>query len=75
MPEATFTFPSEMLWGTATSAYQVEGQNTNSNWSEWEAQGHLLVEHRSGPACEWWSGRWREDFDRAAETDQTPSDS
>ncbi|MHC1771396.1 MAG: glycoside hydrolase family 1 protein [Flexilinea sp.] len=70
MPSATFTFPKKFLWGTATSAYQVEGQNKN-NWTVWESvPGKILNGDISGPACDWWNGRWREDFDRAAETGQ-----
>ncbi|MBL0348744.1 family 1 glycosylhydrolase [Candidatus Villigracilis affinis] len=30
--------------------------------------GHTV--HKSGLAADWWGGRWREDFDRAAETGQ-----
>jgi len=29
-------FPKHFLWGTATSAHQVEGNNTNSDWWSWE---------------------------------------
>ena len=68
MPEATFHFPRGFLWGTATAAHQVEGNNTNNNWWKWEQDGH--TEGKSGLACDWWGGRWREDFDRAAETNQ-----
>ena len=71
MAQATIHFPHGFLWGTATSAYQVEGNNTLNNWSVWEGEpGHILHEHKSGAACDWWGGRWREDFDRAAETGQ-----
>ena len=69
MPEAKFSFPNQFLWGTATSAYQVEGYNTN-NWSDWELSGRIMSGHSCGTACDWWGGRWREDFDRAAETGQ-----
>ncbi|MCJ7432036.1 MAG: family 1 glycosylhydrolase [Anaerolineales bacterium] len=68
MPEATYHFPRGFLWGTATSSHQVEGNNTNNNWWKWEQEGHTA--HKSGLACDWWGGRWREDFDRATETGQ-----
>ena len=71
MPSASFHFPKGFLWGTATSSHQVEGGNTNNNWWAWEQQeGRILKGHKSGLACDWWGGRWREDFDRAAETGQ-----
>jgi beta-glucosidase len=68
MPQATFRFPRGFLWGTATSSHQVEGGNSGNQWWLWEEGGHTL--HRSGRACEWWNGRWKEDFDRAAEAGQ-----
>lgn len=34
-------FPPDFLWGTATSAYQVEGENRWSDWSEWETKRQL----------------------------------
>jgi len=71
MPQAAYHFPSGFLWGTATAAHQVEGGNTNNNWAAWEAQpGHIRQGQRSGLACDWWGGRWKEDLDRAAETGQ-----
>ncbi|MFC1625081.1 family 1 glycosylhydrolase, partial [Patescibacteria group bacterium] len=27
-------FPQDFIWGTATSAHQIEGNNKNSDW--WE---------------------------------------
>ena len=69
MPAARFCFPQQFYWGTATSAHQYEGFNTN-NWSDWEQNGRVLTRNISGQACDWWGGRWREDFDRAAETGQ-----
>lgn len=68
MPQATYHFPRGFLWGTATASHQVEGNNTNNQWWKFEEEGH--TNGRSGLACDWWGGRWREDFDRAAETGQ-----
>ncbi|MDP2993617.1 MAG: family 1 glycosylhydrolase [Anaerolineales bacterium] len=68
MPTASFHFPKGFLWGTATASHQVEGGNTNNNWYKWELEGHTA--HKSGLASDWWGGRWKEDFDRAAETGQ-----
>ena len=68
MPQATYHFPRGFLWGTATAAHQVEGNNTNNQWWKWEQEGH--TNGKSGLACDWWGGRWREDFDRASETGQ-----
>jgi beta-glucosidase len=64
----TYHFPKGFLWGTATAAHQVEGNNTNNQWWKWEQEGH--TNGKSGLACDWWGGRWREDFDRAAEAGQ-----
>ncbi len=68
MPSASFHFPQGFLWGTATAAHQVEGNNTNNNWWKWEQEGHTA--NKSNLACDWWGGRWKEDFDRAAEAGQ-----
>ncbi len=71
MAQATFHFPRGFLWGTATASHQVEGNNTNNNWWAWEQQpGRIRQGHKSGAACDWWGGRWRDDFERAAETGQ-----
>jgi beta-glucosidase len=68
MPNATIHFPRGFLWGTATAAHQVEGNNTNNNWWKWEQDGH--TNGKAGLAADWWGGRWKEDMDRAAETGQ-----
>lgn len=71
MAQANLLFPRGFLWGCATASHQVEGQNTNNNWWAWEQQpGRIINGEKSGKACDWWGGRWREDFDRAAETNQ-----
>lgn len=70
MIEAKYSFPKGFLWGTATAAYQVEGNNKNNNWYQWEQEGHIVNNQKCGLACDWWSGRWKEDFDRAQEANQ-----
>src|SRR5215208_3935086 len=68
MVQAAYHFPRGFLWGTATAAHQVEGNNTNNQWWMWEQNGH--TQGTSGPAADWWGGRWKEDMNRAAETGQ-----
>lgn len=59
-------FPDGFRWGTATSAYQVEGYNTSSDWWLWEQQpGRIANGDRSGAACDWWRSAER-DFDLMA---------
>jgi beta-glucosidase len=71
MPKVKFQFPPGFLWGTATAAHQVEGKNTNNNWWQWEQiPGKIINGDKSGLACDWWGGRWKEDFNRAADTHQ-----
>ncbi|MFZ5917696.1 MAG: glycoside hydrolase family 1 protein [Chloroflexota bacterium] len=62
----TLSFPDGFLWGTATSAHQVEGHNPHNDWWEWEQQpGRIAGGGRAQVACDWWH-RAEEDFDRAA---------
>lgn len=58
-PLTEFSFPKEFLWGAGTSSHQVEGNNTNNDWWEWE-QG-FPINMRSGEACDEWN-RFEEDF-------------
>lgn len=59
-------FPPGFLWGTATSSHQVEGQNSNNQWWDWEQQaGRIWNGDRSGDACGWWRDV-EPDLDRAA---------
>lgn len=48
MSSGSFVFPDGFRWGCATSAYQNEGDNRNSDWWEWE-QGadHIAGGQRS----------------------------
>jgi beta-glucosidase len=55
-----FVFPKNFLWGTATSAHQVEGNNFNSDWWQLEQQNRILFS--SGQACDSYH-RFKEDHD------------
>lgn len=61
------SFPAGFLWGTATAAHQVEGDNRNNQWWAWEqTPGHIYQNQRSGLACNWWAAGGAEaDFERA----------
>lgn len=60
---STLTFPPSFVFGTATAAHQVEGDNKNSDWWDFEQQpGRIHDGTTSGRACEHYS-RFREDLD------------
>ena len=50
MPD--LSFPEGFLWGAATAAHQVEGNNTDSDWWEWERRPGTPCRDQSGSACE-----------------------
>jgi beta-glucosidase len=52
-------FPDAFLWGAATAAHQIEGNNTSSDW--WHAEQGGLLPHTSGAACNSWLD-WRADL-------------
>jgi len=55
-------FPRGFLWGTSSAAHQVEGDNRNCDWWEWEQQpGHIANGDTSAIACDHYH-RYREDF-------------
>jgi len=67
MSDFTLTFPRDFKWGTATAAHQVEGQNTNNQWWQWEqTHGRIANGDSSGRAAGWWENA-EADFDRMAE--------
>ncbi len=51
------------MWGTSTSAHQVEGNNRNNQWWKWEKEVGL---EESGIACDHYN-KYREDIDLMAE--------
>ncbi|MFA5114843.1 MAG: glycoside hydrolase family 1 protein [Candidatus Omnitrophota bacterium] len=55
-------FPRGFLWGAATAAHQVEGNNSNSDWWEWERTSGL--KESSLDACRHYD-LYRQDFDLA----------
>lgn len=64
-------FPPGFLWGTATAAHQVEGDNSNNDWWAFEQQpGAIWHGDRSGLACDWWRNAER-DLDLMAEMGHT----
>ena len=54
-------FPKNFMWGTATAAHQVEGNNTNNNWYAWEHQkdnngkSRIHNNDKSGMAANHWN--------------------
>lgn len=57
-------FPKDFLWGVATASYQIEGDNSKSDWWEWEQRGK--TRHKSGKACDYWN-RWKSDHELLSE--------
>lgn len=55
-------FPEGFLWGAATAAHQVEGDNRANDW--WAAEEASLLPYRSGAACRHFE-RFAEDFELA----------
>lgn len=50
------------MWGTSSSAHQVEGKNIYNDWYEWEQKGKILNEQVSGDACNHYN-LYKQDFD------------
>ena len=60
-------FPKNFIWGTSTAAHQVEGNNTNNNWYEWEnslnqnGKANIHNNDKSGEAARHWD-MYRDDI-------------
>lgn len=71
MPKIKLKFPNGFLWGAASSAYQTEGGNSNSDWWVWERserrinslkkEGKNPEDYFSAEACDFYN-RYDEDF-------------
>jgi beta-glucosidase len=55
------SFPKDFVWGAATSAYQVEGNNINSDMWVMEHVKPSIYQEYSGDACDHYH-RYREDI-------------
>ncbi|MEO8746009.1 MAG: glycoside hydrolase family 1 protein [Candidatus Dormiibacterota bacterium] len=63
-------FPDGFLWGTSSAAHQVEGDNRNTDWWEFEQQpGRIVNGDTSEVACDQYH-RYREDFRLLRELNQ-----
>ena len=61
-----FNFPENFIWGTATAAHQVEGNNKHSDfWLLEKTEGSVFAEP-SGIACDHWN-KYKEDIDLMAD--------
>lgn len=65
MSEQKNIWPKNFLWGAATSAHQVEGNNHN-DWTEWEKLGRVERGEKSGLASGHFD-RYAADFGMAKE--------
>ena len=54
-------FPRDFLWGAATAAHQIEGNNVNSDWWVREHTEGSGIPEPSGDACDSYH-RYREDM-------------
>ncbi len=64
MSKKKLFFPKNFLWGTATSAHQVEGGNIWNDWHLFEQAGKISNKEISGSACNQYQ-LFKNDFDLA----------
>jgi beta-glucosidase len=50
------SFPKDFIWGTATAAHQIEGNNENTNWGEWDKDStHIKDKSNAKVAVDGWN--------------------
>lgn len=62
-------FPKGFLFGSATSAFQTEGYDFNTDWHEWEKTGATTDHKTDHPAANSWH-KWPEDIELLKQTGQ-----
>lgn len=62
-------FPKGFLFGSATSAFQTEGYDFNTDWHEWEKTGATTDHMTDHPAADSWH-KWPEDIELLNKTHQ-----
>ncbi|MCT6918592.1 MAG: family 1 glycosylhydrolase, partial [Bifidobacteriales bacterium] len=67
MPKPTYIFPKDFLWGAATAAHQIEGNNVNADWWEREHRPDSDLSEPSGDADDSYN-RYREDISLLADS-------
>ena len=50
-----FDLPKNFLFGTATSSFQIEGNNNNCNWYNWINSGHIKNSLKNQFFCDHWN--------------------
>jgi len=68
-PNGLPKFPKGFLFGSATSAFQTEGYNFNTDWHEWEKTGATTDHMTDHPAADSWH-KWSEDIELLKQTHQ-----
>lgn len=50
-----FNLPKNFLFGTATSGFQIEGNNNHSSWHDWINSGHIKNYLKNQTFCDHWN--------------------